>query len=209
MRVPQRLREVKREIRNAGDGDAADVQRRLLDAAEACFAQFGLRKTTMEDVARGAGMSRATVYRHFENRDDLLMGVVEREAHRAKAFLEERLRGIEHPGDYIVEGILLTLSEIPKRPALAMLHTPDAVGMTSRLLLNSERLTSVALEIVLPVIEPARANGLLRENVDVNLMIEWIYRLIDSYLSVPSTTAKSEDELREQLRTMLLPALLR
>ena len=209
MRVPQRLRELKHEIPSAGDGDAADVQRRLLDAAEACFAQFGLRKTTMEDVARGAGMSRASVYRHFENRDDLLMGVVEREAHRAKAFLEERLRGIEHPGDYIVEGILLTLSEIPKRPALAMLHTPDAVGMTSRLLLNSERLTSVALEIVLPVIEPARANGLLRENVDVNLMIEWIYRLIDSYLSVPSTTAKSEDELREQLRTMLLPALLR
>ena len=208
MRVPQRLRELKHEIPSAGDGDAADVQRRLLDAAEACFAQFGLRKTTMEDVARGAGMSRASVYRHFENRDDLLMGVVEREAHRTKAFLEERLRGIEHPGDYIVEGILLTLSEIPKRPALAMLHTPDAVGMTSRLLLNSERLTAVALEIVLPVIEPARANGLLRENVDVNLMIEWIYRLIDSYLSVPSTTAKSEDELREQLRTMLLPALL-
>jgi len=191
------------------DGDeGAAVQQRLLDAAEACFAQFGLRKTTMEDVARSAGMSRATVYRHFENRDDLLMSVVEREARRTKVLLEERLRGIEHPGDYIVEGIVLALSEIPKRPTLAMLHSPDAVGLTSPLFVNSERLAAVALEIVLPVIEPARADGLLRENVDVNLMIEWIYRLIDSYLSVPSATAKTDDELREQLRTMLLPALL-
>ncbi len=91
----------------AAADESSEVQRRLLDAAEACFAQFGLRKTTMEDVARSAGMSRATVYRHFENRDDLLMSVVEREAHRVKELLRARLRGVEHPGDYIIEGILL------------------------------------------------------------------------------------------------------
>lgn len=209
MKNPNLDRAVTEATLSASSDEGANVQQRLLDAAEHCFAQFGLRKTTMEDVARGAGMSRATVYRHFSNRDDLLTSVVEREAHRTKAVLEERLRGIEHPGDYIVEGILLALSEIPKRPTLAMLHTPDAVGMTSRLLLNSERLAAVALEIVLPVIGPAREKGLLRENVDDGLMIEWIYRLIDSYLSVPSSSAKTEDEMREQLRTMLLPALLR
>jgi len=209
MKISEREQVVTEAVASASHDEGADVQLRLLDAAEQCFAQFGLRKTTMEDVARGAGMSRASVYRHFSNRDDLLMSVVEREAHRTKAIIEERLRGIEHPGDYIVEGILLALAEIPKRPTLAMLHTPDAVGLTSSLLLNSERLAAVALEIVLPVIEPAREEGLLRENVDVNLMIEWIYRLIDSYLSVPSATARTDDELREQLRTMLLPALLR
>ena len=191
-----------------GSEESGDVQSRLLDAAEACFAQYGLAKTTMEDVARSANMSRATVYRYFENRDDLLMGAVEREARRTAVVIKDRLEGIEDPGEYIIEGIVQSLVEIPKHEILSMIHNADAVGLTSRLVLNSERLANVALEFVLPVIEPAREKGLLRENVDIDSMIEWIYRLLGSYLAVPSTNATSLEELREQFRTMLLPALL-
>jgi len=192
-----------------GVEESGDVQQRLLDAAEACFAQFGLAKTTMEDVARNGGMSRATVYRYFKNRDELLMGVVEREARRTSVVIKERLRGIRNPGEYIVEGIVQSLVEIPKRPALAMPFGADVVGVASRLVLNSERLANIALELVLPVIEPARKKGLLRENIDLNLMIEWIFRIIASYLTVPSSSARTEKEMRALLRTFLLPALLK
>ncbi len=188
--------------------EAAEVQERLLDSAEECFARFGLTKTTMEDVAKHAGLSRATVYRYFKNRDELLMGVVERESRRTAEQIKLRLREIRNPGEYIVEGILVALAEIPQRPALSMLFVADAVGATSRLLLTSERLVAIALELVLPVIEPARKNGLLRENVEVGAMMEWIFRIIGSYLTVPSARARSEEEMRGLLRTMLLPALL-
>jgi AcrR family transcriptional regulator len=187
----------------------ADVQQRLLDSAETCYAQFGLTKTTMEDVARWAGLSRATVYRYFENRDDLLMGVVEREARRTAADIGLRIRSIRDPGKYIVEGILQSLAEIPKRPALSMLFLADAVGVTSRLLLTSERLLSIGLELLLPVIEPAREKGLLRDSVDVDTTIEWIFRILTSYLTVPSPLASSEEDMRDLLRRMLLPALLK
>jgi len=181
----------------------------LLDAAEQCFAQFGLRKTTMEDVARTGGVSRATLYRYFKNRDDLLMGVVEREARATAVVIQKHLAGIEHPGEHLVEGFVEALEEIPKHPTLAMVVDPDSVGMTSRLVLNSERLANVALEIMLPVMKPAQESGLLRENVDVAVMIEWIYRLLNSYLTVPSATAHDREQMKEQLRTMLLPAILR
>jgi len=198
----------------AGGADRAsekpsDVQQRLLDSAETCYAQFGLTKTTMEDVARWAGLSRATVYRYFENRDDLLMGVVEREARRTAADIGLRIRSIRDPGKYIVEGILQSLAEIPKRPALSMLFLADAVGVTSRLLLTSERLVSIGLELLLPVIEPAREKGLLRDSVDVDTTIEWIFRILTSYLTVPSPLASSEEDMRDLLRRMLLPALLK
>ena len=185
------------------------MQQRLLDSAETCYAQFGLTKTTMEDVARWAGLSRATVYRYFENRDDLLMGVVEREARRTAADIGLRIRSIRDPGKYIVEGILQSLAEIPKRPALSMLFLADAVGVTSRLLLTSERLVSIGLELLLPVIEPAREKGLLRDSVDVDTTIEWIFRILTSYLTVPSPLASSEEDMRDLLRRMLLPALLK
>ena len=53
-----------------------------LDAAASCYTRFGLAKTTVEDVAQAAGVSRATLYRHFKNRDELLVAVIAREAGR-------------------------------------------------------------------------------------------------------------------------------
>ncbi len=185
------------------------VQQRLLDAAEECFAQFGLTKTTMEDVAQSAGMSRATVYRYFKNRDELLLGVVEREANRTAVDLKKRLASITDPGEYIIEGVVQSLIEIPKRPGLSMLFGPEAVGLTSRLVLSSDRLAEIGLGLLIPVIEPARKQGVLNDNIDFHVMIEWIFRILSSYLTVPSSFANSEDDMRELLRSMLLPALIK
>src|SRR4051812_27302928 len=38
---------------------------RVVEAALTCFARWGIAKTTAEDIAREAGISRATVYRSF------------------------------------------------------------------------------------------------------------------------------------------------
>jgi AcrR family transcriptional regulator len=192
----------------AAQPDPVEVHVRLLDAAEECFAQYGLAKTTMEDVARAAGSSRATVYRYFKNRDELLMGVVEREALSAADEIRSKIEGISNLGEYIVEGIVQALQVIPKRPTLSMLFLAESVGPASRVLLTSERMTNVGLGIILPVIEPAGAKGLLRENVDLAMMIEWIFRIIASYLSVPSPRVQNKDDMRELLRKMLLPSLL-
>ena len=54
-----------------GDGPAlvvttpADTRERVLDAALGCIEREGLAATSVEDVARAASVSRATIYRHF------------------------------------------------------------------------------------------------------------------------------------------------
>ncbi|MGH2723366.1 MAG: TetR/AcrR family transcriptional regulator [Actinomycetota bacterium] len=63
----------------------ADTRSRILDAALQAVSTFGLSRFTMDDVARAAGMSRQTVYRYFDSKDDLVMAVVYREE---EAFLE-------------------------------------------------------------------------------------------------------------------------
>ena len=50
-----------------------DTRTRILEAAVACVERWGLAKTSLEDVANEAGLSRATVYRHFAGgRDELV-----------------------------------------------------------------------------------------------------------------------------------------
>jgi len=43
---------------------------RILDAAYACFVRTGIRKTTVDDIATVAGMSRPAVYQYVRNKED-------------------------------------------------------------------------------------------------------------------------------------------
>jgi AcrR family transcriptional regulator len=54
----------------------SDVRERLLQATYDCVARWGLAKTTVEDAAHEAGVSRATVYRYFPGGRDELIGAV-------------------------------------------------------------------------------------------------------------------------------------
>ena len=42
----------------------------ILDAAYVCFTRHGVQRTTMDDIARAAGMSRAGVYQYVRNKQD-------------------------------------------------------------------------------------------------------------------------------------------
>ncbi len=55
---------------------SADAKRRnILDAATTQFSQYGFRKTSMEDIAGEAGISRPSLYSYFENKEDVFRGV--------------------------------------------------------------------------------------------------------------------------------------
>ncbi len=51
---------------------------RILDSAARSFAIYGYRHSTFEEIASGAGVSRTLLYRHFDNKLDLLRAVQER-----------------------------------------------------------------------------------------------------------------------------------
>jgi AcrR family transcriptional regulator len=51
----------------------------LLTATAECVARYGIRKTTMVDVASKSGVAKATLYNHFRTKDDVLAAVVEQQ----------------------------------------------------------------------------------------------------------------------------------
>lgn len=51
---------------------AAQTRAEIVDAAMAVFAEQGFDATSMDDIARSAGVSRRTIYRYFDTKDDLL-----------------------------------------------------------------------------------------------------------------------------------------
>ncbi|PJZ79070.1 TetR/AcrR family transcriptional regulator [Leptospira neocaledonica] len=50
-------------------------KKEILDAALYCFLQFGYSKTSMDDVAKQADLSRPLLYLKFKNKEDLFQGI--------------------------------------------------------------------------------------------------------------------------------------
>ncbi|MBO4209225.1 TetR/AcrR family transcriptional regulator [Micromonospora echinofusca] len=81
-----------------------DRLERILDAAYRCFTRHGMRRTTMDDIATAAGMSRPAVYQYVRNKDDayrrLAAGLFDRSLTQARAAadatapLDDRLHGV-------------------------------------------------------------------------------------------------------------------
>lgn len=53
--------------------DTDEKRGRILNAALSVFALYGFRRASMEDIARAAGISRAAIYQHFRNKEDILI----------------------------------------------------------------------------------------------------------------------------------------
>jgi AcrR family transcriptional regulator len=70
---------------------STEVTARVVEGALRAIARFGLAKLTVDDVAREAGISRATLYRYFPGRGAVLAAVVQSETQRVQRGLDEAL----------------------------------------------------------------------------------------------------------------------
>jgi AcrR family transcriptional regulator len=91
---------------------------RILDSALTQFATFGLRRTSVDDVAKQAGVTRVTVYRRFPNRDQLIGATLYREYQRFLAVLDPVVRVVPSMEERIVEGFLVALRHVQSHPLL-------------------------------------------------------------------------------------------
>ncbi|HEX4702185.1 MAG TPA: TetR family transcriptional regulator [Pseudonocardiaceae bacterium] len=99
-------------LRRAIDTDLPDDQtaERILAAALEQAEDFGLRRFTMDDVARRVRVSRVTVYRYFPKKDQLLNALLMRELRRFLTLVDEVIATETTPEARLVEGLTFCLT---------------------------------------------------------------------------------------------------
>ena len=97
----------------ARDDAAAD---RIAAAALEQFAEFGIRRSTMSDIARRAGVSKMTIFRHFTNKQGLVEDVIARELRRALAEIDRRWGAGSTIEERLVEGFGFAVSFVRGHP---------------------------------------------------------------------------------------------
>jgi AcrR family transcriptional regulator len=99
-------------------GTERTVHERLLDAALEVAADHGLSRLSVGDVAKRAGLSRQTLYKHFASKDDLVSQTVIREAGRIVEAVIEAADDEEDPLRSLELAIIAALDLVRGHPLL-------------------------------------------------------------------------------------------
>ena len=180
---------------------------RIIDAAEECFARFGVAKTTVEDIAAAANLSRATVYRSVTGgRDELIMEVVLRDLRRFLDHLADRLRNERSVAEAVVEGTLDAIAYVRERPATAAFLLPETAGhMQAAVARGVEHVLKVCCDYVRPHFEAAQRHRVLRADIDVEGTVEFLFRVITSMIVMDRDREPAAQ--RRWLRTYVVPVI--
>ncbi|MGB8650791.1 MAG: TetR/AcrR family transcriptional regulator [Mycobacteriales bacterium] len=88
----------------------------LLDAARDCVMDVGLRRTTLADVARRAGVSRMTVYRQFSDLDTLVGALLTRELVAVLDEVDARVRSLPTARERLVAAAVEVVRRLDAHP---------------------------------------------------------------------------------------------
>ncbi|AMJ59062.1 TetR/AcrR family transcriptional regulator [Bosea sp. PAMC 26642] len=77
-----------RECAPAPPDEARTRIEQIADAALRRFARYGFKRSSMEDIARDAGLAKATIYLHFKGKDDVFRAMIARFAAQVAARCE-------------------------------------------------------------------------------------------------------------------------
>ncbi len=181
-----------------------DVHERVVAGTLRCIARWGVAKTTLDDIAREAGCSRATIYRTFPGgKNAVMLATGEAEVQRLLVDLAIALDATETLEDLLVVAMVESIRAIRAHEALQYLtvHEPEHL------------LVHVSFDVLDPLLALATDFGApyLERHVDARAAregAEWIARLIVSSVIGPCPIDFGDPAVaRGFVATYVLPGL--
>ena len=174
---------------------------RILDAAAELMLRWGYNKTTIDDIARYAGVAKGTIYLHWKTREDLFTALMKREYIRLVQDVQQRIANDPEGGTLhgITKHSMLATMKSPLMKAV-LLRDTDLLGEWMRKESASPSF-SEQLAQSLALVEHVRSRGVVRDDIDIRkhvYMLDAItmgFLVIDQYM--PDDFKYSDEEIVE------------
>ena len=187
-----------------------EVSSRVLDGAYEQFCRKGIRSSTMEDVARRAGVSRITVYRRFSTKDELVEQLVRREYRRYFDQFVIDIKDARTAADRVVLGFVSSLRTIRSNALISGLMVEEPSSLVPSIIGDGGRvLTATVRQFVAGQLRREQQAGNVSGDVDVDLVAELMVRMSTSFLITPSDVVDlaDDEQLADLARRFLVPML--
>jgi AcrR family transcriptional regulator len=156
------------------------MRERILAATYECVARWGLAKTTVEDAARAAGVSRATVYRYFpQGREELVDAVVVWEYERFFLRLYEEVQGATSLEEVMERGLMFAHRAVAEHEVLQRMLQTEPEALLPTLTVEGEGTQRLIAAFLLPYLERHE----LAPGVDAREAADFLARMALSYIA--------------------------
>lgn len=181
---------------------------RVAAAALDEFAEHGIRRTSMEDVARRAGVSRMTVFRRFASKQRLVEIVIAREVNRGMQELDLLWAGAETLEDRLVAGFEFAGHYVSGHPLFDRLLRSEPDVLLPPLTLDGGPVLELYRSLIAHRLQ-AEVNARRAATPDIDGVAEVIARLAISLLLTREGTITLDDphSVRRLVNLTLLPML--
>lgn len=180
----------------------------LLDAAMECVLAVGVRRTTLSDIARTAGVSRMTLYRRFPDVRGMLSSLITREFGKILTSAGEAAAGEPSARHQLVVASVHTIRALAANPLMHAVIERDAELLLPYIMERvgtSQRMTEDYLRVQLAA---GQADGSIR-TADPAVQARTIFLLLQPYVFTirPSTSDLDLEDLLTELARLLDAAL--
>jgi AcrR family transcriptional regulator len=194
-------------LRSQQDAPAStdDPRERILAAAERCIDRYGLRKTTIDDIASEVGLSRSSVYRYFADRDDLLIELITR---HGRALINEAKKPLSRQSgfpDRVIEAMLYVADHARRDPLTRHVIEPDGTSLGRRMR-NSGTSQLLRAELFDPFLDIAVANNELPPGLPRADVLLWLGNLMVMVMRGLEDGEADVKRYRSMLRRFAAPA---
>ncbi|MFX0579168.1 TetR/AcrR family transcriptional regulator [Nocardia nepalensis] len=178
---------------------------KLLESALSAFLDFGIKRTSMGEIARRAGISPATLYRRFESKNELVEAVSVREAQRFVAEIDKRVQKVEGVEEQLVEIFVAVITEIAGNELLRRLLRTEPDLILPRLTTDAGPIIAVGRTYLAEKLRELRSGA--DDDFDFDLVAEIMARLALSLALTPDGLIPIDDVAagRDFARRTLLP----
>lgn len=186
---------------------AMDARERLIISAQNCYAQKGIKQTTIAHIAADAQITRRTVYRHFSSHEEILLAVFERVVDIFWQDLQQNLTLQGDFGDCLVEALIYSINYAKTTGRHGYMFANEGQAITNDLYIRHKRFIDASEKGLNTVYQKKLSQGLADEGLNLQMLAEWFNRLILSFLSTPSQLYQTDEDLRQLFRLMLAPVV--
>jgi AcrR family transcriptional regulator len=208
--LTKKVKAVKWSLTN--DNSTSQRAARILDAAADLVAHYGYDKTTVDDIARAAGVSKGAIYLHYKGKEDLFEALLLRETERVTDQLFGQWDTAETPIT-LFSIYMDALRAIGDNPLLKALYSQDrrVLGDYMRRLSNTTTFRDY-FSFGVDSVKQFQAAGLLRNDVRpevlayILMLIRYGVYTVDSFIPVqPPPMDELAPVLAEMLQRGLAP----
>lgn len=187
-------------------GHEESVEDKIIDATVKCFRRFGINKTSMDDIAKAAKLSRPTIYRYFPSRHHLAVEVMVREVRDHTRLVVPVIKEHRYPPRALIEGIMFDLATAKEHPYTSIIVSDAGSELLAKVAGSDETMLSAMSEQWLPSLTRWREDGYLRPDLKMDDVLLWITLYMHTSLG-KSFVKMTEERMRRMLATLVVPAL--